>query len=348
MDRIFNQDQKKDGTMKNTKYDVIIVNYNGEKILEDCLSSIYRCSLRPERIIINDNASSDNSIKIIRAKFPQVILIEGKKNIGFGRANNEAMKRSKADFILFMNNDLILDDKCPQELLRGFTSTSLAIISPIVYKGWNKKRQQDVYAFGAAINQSGFAYGLFDDSPDRSNLVCFSGACFMARSELIKQEGFEPSFFLYYEEPDLSLKLLIRGFQIARVSSAKCYHLESYSSAGANVAQSIAFRQFYGTQNRWFTVGKYWPISLIPKAIFYNEFHLFFLLTYFLKHRTFSYLKLFYLAPFSLARGIAERKRVHKKNFEWIKLLDKMSLRDYFRLGKRVFDEKRYKLFKSN
>jgi GT2 family glycosyltransferase len=329
-------------------YDVIIVNYNGEKILAECLDSIYASSKKPKNIIIYDNNSKDGSVELIKKKFPEIILIEGAENIGFGRANNEAMKASESEFILFMNNDLLLDQNCSSELLKAFDRKELALLCPVIYKGWEKSEKSDVYAFGAAVNRSGFAYGLFDRRGDRDDLACFSGACFMARSEIIKKYNFEKRFFLYYEEPDVSIKVLRAGMKIGRIEKAKCYHLESYSSEGKSIAAGIAFRQFYGTQNRWFIVGKFWPLKLLLPAIFTNQIHLFYLAFYYLAHRTYKYLPLVYLAHFSFWAGVRQRESKQIKNPNWYKNLDNMSLYQYLILGRRVFDKKRYNLFKSD
>lgn len=329
------------------KYDVVIVNFNGEKIISRCLHSIFAASIKPAKVIIYDNASTDKSVEMIQKNFRQVILLKGKKNLGFGRANNEALKYSTSDYILFLNNDVVIDKKCPEYLLESFSKPDLAISCPAIFKGWDRRESQ-VYAFGASANQSGFAYGLFDKSPDRTDLCLFSGACFMARATVVKKNKFEKRFFLYYEELDLSAKILRAGKKIGRVARAKCYHLESYSSPGKDIASAIAFRQFYGVQNRWYSVGKFWPARLFPKALFYNYIHLAYMLYYFAKNKTPGYLRLSYLAPFNFLAGLKVRAGRDCKDRVWYKKLDKMNFTNCLKLGERVFDEKRYKLFNSN
>lgn len=319
-----------------TSYDVIIVNYNGEKIISGCLSSLYSCTILPSKVIIYDNNSQDNSVRIIKKKFPQVILLEGKKNLGFGRANNESMKYSSAEFILFMNNDLVLDKNCPKVLLKAFRDPGLAILNPLIFKGWGKKEDSEIYSFGAEMNKSGFGYSLYDTGSDRTDLSCFSGACFMARGKIIKKLQFEQSFFLYYEEPDLSTKILINGYKIGRVKEAKCYHLESYSSPQEDT-DGIAFRQFYGIQNRWFMIGKHWPIRLLPATLTLNIVHLFYVLYFYVKNRKFCYMKLAYLAPINLIKGWCIRNSKDTRDKFWYKRLKTTSLSMYLKLGKKVF-----------
>lgn len=314
-------------------YDVVIVNYNGERIIGSCLDSVFDSSVPPRKVIVFDNASQDNSVSYIKKKFPQVELIESKENIGFGRGNNEGMKRSESEYILFMNNDLILDKKCAKNLVRGFDDKDLAILNPLIHRGWDKKTKE-IYSFGAELNVSGFGYSLTDTGSDRSDLSCFSGACFMAKADLIKKYKFEERFFLYYEEPELSVRLLKDDLLIGRKKSARCYHLESYSSPGDS-AKAVAFRQFYGIQNRWYMLGKHWPTRYIICALAVNVLHLFYNLTFFLRHFEFRKMKLSYLAITSLIRG--RRYFSHKRGNKWFCKLEALSLKKAVALLQAVY-----------
>lgn len=91
------------------KLSVVIVNYNGEKYLKDCINSINEnCKLIDTEIIVVDNDSSDESVNLIKKNYPEVILIESKENLGFARGNNLAVENSKGKYILLLNNDTIL------------------------------------------------------------------------------------------------------------------------------------------------------------------------------------------------------------------------------------------------
>ena len=314
-------------------YDVVIVNFNGEKIIADCLKSIVASSLKPEKIIIVDNASNDNSIKVIEdLSIPSVELIKSDQNIGFGPGNNLGMEKSKSEFILFMNNDLLLDSKCAQNLIDGFIADDIAIINPLIINGWDRKDESKVYSFGASLNDVGFGYSLTDTKENKDDLTCFSGACFMARGVIIKEVEFEPAFFLYYEEPEISAKILRKNLKISRIKEAKCYHLESYSSP-KKAKDGIAFRQYYGIQNRWYMIGKHWPAKMIPKAVAINLVHLLFFSFFFLVNRKFSYLKLIYLAPYKFLMGTTKR---YKSSHSLAQKLTRDSVSSYLGLGKKV------------
>ncbi|MFH1910353.1 MAG: glycosyltransferase family 2 protein [bacterium] len=315
-------------------HDVVIVNYNGEKIISNCLKSIYGSTVKPSKVIIYDNASVDKSLKIIRQKFPQVKLIAGKTNIGFGRANNAGMKYCDGELILFMNNDVILDKNCTQELLGGFEDERIAIINPIIYTGWQKRANAPVYSFGAQMNTSGFGYGLFDQGDDNQDLNCFSGACFMARAKTIKKLQFEKRFFLYYEEPELSTRILIANLKIARKKKAKSYHLENYSSPKKKAA-GICFRQFYAIQNRFYMIGRYWPTTLLMHAVPLNVLHLFYNLFFFIRSGHLRKASIIYLA---VASFIAGRKKYKKRSdTSWTKNLVDSRLSKILDLRKKVY-----------
>lgn len=329
-----NYKEKKD---KLANYDVIIVNFNGEKIISECLDSVYSNTLLPSKVIIYDNNSSDGSVESISSKYPNAILIRGKKNIGFGRANNEAIKQSDAEFILFMNNDVILDKKFSKVILEGFRDSQLAIMNSLIYKGWVKKGNQEIYAFGAEMNRSGFNYGLYDLGENRDDLNSFSAACCMIRSKVIKELKFEKRFFLYGEEAEISARILKRGLKIGRTKEAVCYHLESYSSSNNENKNGLAFRQFYAVQNRWYMLGKDWPFRLWPEALLFSFFHLIFILFFYLKNGKYSYLSLLYVAPSSFIQGIRHRDKGVAVNKKWHTQLSGPSILKYFKLGRKVF-----------
>ncbi|MDD6968632.1 MAG: glycosyltransferase family 2 protein [Treponema sp.] len=88
---------------------IIIVNYNTSKFLKNCLLSIYEHTKNIEfEVIVSDNGSSDDSLDMIKTYFPQVILIENNKNLGFGTANNRGLEIAKGKYIFYLNSDTVL------------------------------------------------------------------------------------------------------------------------------------------------------------------------------------------------------------------------------------------------
>ena len=86
---------------------IIIINYNVKEFLQNLLHSIEKASINfSKEIIVVDNASDDGSVELISNKFPDVKLIENKINLGFGKANNQALMAAEGEFILLINPDL--------------------------------------------------------------------------------------------------------------------------------------------------------------------------------------------------------------------------------------------------
>ena len=97
------------------KLSIIIVSYNVKHYLAQCLTSIWRSDEKDVEIFVVDNASKDDSIGFLRKSFPEreyplLHLIESKKNLGFGKANNLALKQATGDYILFLNPDTVLTE----------------------------------------------------------------------------------------------------------------------------------------------------------------------------------------------------------------------------------------------
>src|SRR5574344_754814 len=112
-----------DSFMEGIVVSIIIVNYNSLLLLQNCLSSIYEQTKDVSfEILVSDNGSSDGSIQMVSSLFPEVILIENKKNIGFGAANNRALALAKGKYIFYLNNDTVLKNNAVKLFVDYFES----------------------------------------------------------------------------------------------------------------------------------------------------------------------------------------------------------------------------------
>ena len=97
---------------------IIVLSYNTKDITLNCLSSVVQFTRGLSyEIMVVDNASADDSVELVKKKFPEVVVIENEKNYGFASANNRGIKKSRGKYILFLNNDVKLDKNCIKELL---------------------------------------------------------------------------------------------------------------------------------------------------------------------------------------------------------------------------------------
>ncbi|MBU1578674.1 MAG: glycosyltransferase family 2 protein, partial [Bacteroidetes bacterium] len=93
------------------KLSIVIVNYNVEHFLEQCLYSVRKAVKDIEaEIFVVDNNSVDGSLRMLREKFPEVVLIDNKENLGFSKANNQAIRRSEGEYVLLLNPDTVVED----------------------------------------------------------------------------------------------------------------------------------------------------------------------------------------------------------------------------------------------
>ena len=101
------------------KLSVVIVNYNVRYFLEQCLHSVQSaCKGLEAEIFVVDNNSVDGSVRMVKDKFPEVILVENKENIGFSRANNQAMEKASGEYILLLNPDTLVEDDTLRKCVR--------------------------------------------------------------------------------------------------------------------------------------------------------------------------------------------------------------------------------------
>src|SRR3989344_571928 len=100
---------------------VIIVNWNGEDVIQDSLDAVYSSQFDFEKleVIVVDNNSKDNSIQMVKSHFPEVIIIPEKINHGFAEGNNIGFRRSTGKFIAMINNDLVIDKEWFRQCLNG-------------------------------------------------------------------------------------------------------------------------------------------------------------------------------------------------------------------------------------
>jgi hypothetical protein len=204
---------------------LIVINYNGREILPKCLDSIYSQSYKNFEVIVVDNGSSDGSSELVRAKYPEVKLILLKKNYGYARATNLALKHSKGEVILILNNDVILFQK--------FLENAIKVILKPKYKDYKifsgiqlpVQNTNTVWDLMCYCRVGLYDYGYWKSEVIES-LFC-SGACLIIYKDWIESLGylFDDSFFMFSEDLDLSLRSAFLGGKIGYIRSAKLFHV---------------------------------------------------------------------------------------------------------------------------
>ncbi len=231
------------------KLSIIIVNYNTKKFLEHGLDSIYSSPPKFDfEIIVVDNASKDGCKKLIRRKFPKIRFIQNTVNVGFARANNQAVARSKGEYVLFLNPDAFpvpgaLDkivkfiEENPYvgcvggKLLYPDDSLQLSCRSFPTYISVFFGRQSLFRKFFPG-NPFSKGFLLTDLDYNRTQKVDWIiGACMLTRRKVLEQFGyFSEDFFLFVEDLDFCYRLKKMGLDIYYFPEAVFYHYHGVST----------------------------------------------------------------------------------------------------------------------
>ena len=190
-----------------------IVAYKSEKVLFKCLKSIKKIN----KIIIYDNSNDIILKSKAKSKYPKIKYILSKKNLGYGNANNEIIKKCKTKYLLILNPDTVLNKSCESELLKSINKKNLdfSIIAPL---------SQDKN-FGFTTKDLELKkIGIFE-----TNYV--KGFALLIDVKIIKKIGmFDKNIFLYFEEIDLCKRLSENNYKIYVNSKAKIFHKAAKSS----------------------------------------------------------------------------------------------------------------------
>ena len=242
------------------KLSVVIVNYNVKYFLEQCLYSVRRASegLQTEVFVV-DNNSVDGSVKMVREKFPEVILIDNKDNTGFSKANNQAIKLSKGEYVLLLNPDTVVEDDTFTRIVSFMDSHPDAGglgVKMIDGKGNflpESKRglPTPAVAFYKIFGLSRFfpksrifgKYHLGYLDEDQVNPVeILSGAFMLLRKSVLEKTGLlDETFFMYGEDIDLSYRILKAGFQNYYYPETRIIHYKGESTKKGSVNYVVLF-----------------------------------------------------------------------------------------------------------
>ena len=205
------------------KLSVVIVSYNVRSYLEQCLQSVQRALEGTEgEVFVVDNHSDDDSVETVRQHYPWVRLIENQENLGFAKANNQAIRQAQGDYILLLNPDTVVAEDTFHGVLAFMDEHPKAGGAGVMmcYEDGSRAPESKralPTPWVAALKMMGFTkrYYLSDlpwDQPCRIEVV--SGAFCLLRHEAIKTVGLlDEDFFMYGEDIDLSYRLLKGGWE---------------------------------------------------------------------------------------------------------------------------------------
>jgi GT2 family glycosyltransferase len=238
--------------MKDKQLDVsiIIVSWNTKSILQNCINSVIAQSRDfSYEIIVVDNGSVDGSVEMIKGNFPEVKLIENRKNVGFAAANNQGVRIAKGEFILFLNSDTVILDNAIGRTLQFLKDKADAAavgckllnadgsLQPSCYNFYSFFRRFFIRRFIPRIFLSEFAKRSIEGKITRwdynsvREIDYVRGAFLMVRGDVIRSLGlFDEQFFMYSEEADLCLRMKQEGLKVLFYPEAEIIHMAGASA----------------------------------------------------------------------------------------------------------------------
>jgi GT2 family glycosyltransferase len=299
---------------------IIVVNWNGQRWLKRCLTSLQQQTYPNVEIIVVDNGSTDNSLGTIRVTFPKVKIILNETNQGFARANNLGVQNATGKCIVLLNNDSWIQPDCIDKLYAYYRTHKYAVVAPI--EAQYDTKQPDHYR--ATIDPWGHpVYSkaiLSTKQPFYLPGICL----FFSRQLFIHTGGFDPLFFMYVEEVDWFWRLHLQNKTCHYVPGVYVFHAGAGSTGIGLTYTTFLWRN----QNTLTMLIKnyawYNLILILPSYLLQNCFELLFFLVLLKPSLSYSYLQGWWFTASHLPEILAERRDIQADR--------KMSDRVIFRL----------------
>lgn len=257
--------------------DIVILNYNGRKLLESYLPSVLASveGMQGVRVVVADNASTDGSAEFMAEKYPDVPYIQLSRNYGFAEGYNRALNQLQADCFVLLNSDIEVPDDwfAPLQEWMEF-HPDCGICGPKLHQIYERDRFEYAGAAGGYIDRLGFPFcrgrvmkitekdeGQYDIPAE---VMWVSGAALMIRSKVwFSSGGFCAGFFAHMEEIDLCWRVRLEGWKVNVVPRSTVFHL-----GGASLPQDSPYKLFLNYRNNLLMLSRVLPQTLAVDFIF--------------------------------------------------------------------------------
>jgi len=247
------------------KIAVVILNWNGEALLEQFLPFVLKYSKNAD-IYVADNASTDGSVALMENKFPQVRIIKNSINGGFAKGYNDALKYVDADIYCLLNSDVEVSPNWLDPIERHFIENEkVAIVQPKILDLRKRDHFEYAGAAGGFIDMLGYPFcrgrifqaiekdtGQYNDIKE---VFWATGACMFIRKEVFDQlNGFDEDYFAHQEEVDLCWRAQNCGYKIHYLGFSHVYHL-----GGSTLSNMNPKKTYLNFRNSLFSITKNLP-----------------------------------------------------------------------------------------
>ncbi|MCK5608191.1 glycosyltransferase family 2 protein [Candidatus Pacearchaeota archaeon] len=209
---------------------IIVPNWNGGEKTMNCLESIFSMDYPTVEVIVIDNGSEDGSREKIKERFKKAAIIENSENLGCVKAINQGFKKARHEYILRLDNDVILDKQLLAELMKVMLKNKkIGVLIPKIYYKSNPRMLDDL----------GFSINLFTGKTDstridkidsgqfekQSNVEMVPGSVLLTKKEVIEKAGMvSADYFLFFEDADWCIRVRKAGYDVTYTPSTKAWH----------------------------------------------------------------------------------------------------------------------------
>lgn len=243
----------------NMSVSIVILSYNSREDLAECIPSLLSQTYSNFEIIVVDNASADGSEEFIRTNYPEIKLVQTGQNLGYPAGNNAGFKIAEGEYIVVVNPDTVADSKWLAELIKPLESDhTIAATTSKILMYYHKDK---INTCANTNHHTGltFCRGLNKSVDEFNNFQAVgavSGCSFAIRRDVLKNiNGFDPDFFLYQEDADLSWRIRFAGGKIMYVPESVIYHKYKLSIA--------PWKEFYLERNRYLILLKNFSLKTL-------------------------------------------------------------------------------------
>lgn len=258
-----------------TNVAIVVPNWNGEKLLSNCMSSLQKQS-KQAHIIVVDNGSTDNSVDLLSSKYPEVQVVTNNTNKGFSGGVNTGIRealKAKYEFIALFNNDATAENDWLEKLLKTIQKDSLI---GIVTGKLLQTDKQYIDSAGEQLSTRGMPFprgrnqkteGIYTKQEE---VFGATGGASIYRSKMFNKIGlFDETFFAYFEDVDISFRAHHAGWKILYNPKAIAYH-----EIGATSHNITGFIRYHSIKNFLLLYLKNMPLGLFFKYLLLHEYQL--------------------------------------------------------------------------
>lgn len=255
---------------------VIILNWNGEKLLRQFLPSVVKNTVGDMvEVIVADNGSTDASLEVLRTEFPSVRVMKFDRNYGFAAGYNKAIAAVESEFVVLLNSDVETPEGWWRPLLRFMREKpDVGACQPKIKSYRDKEMFEYAGAAGGLLDSLGYPFcrgrlfdkiekdeGQYDDAP--ADIAWASGAALTVRRDAyLGVGGLDEKFFAHMEEIDLCCRMHNAGWRVCFVPGSEIYHL-----GGASLAQGNPKKTYLNFRNNLLLLHKNLPAAKGKKVL---------------------------------------------------------------------------------